>query len=153
VPYIVTKPFFDSYVFMGGSGTTLALLAGILIAVKSKHYKTIGKVSLAPGLFNINEPVLFGLPIVLNPIMFIPFILIPLILTITSYVALASGLVPKTVAILPWTTPPIVSGYLVTGGSVRGVLLQIFNLVLATLLYLPFIKAAERSALHQTENE
>ncbi|MCR6095096.1 PTS sugar transporter subunit IIC [Salipaludibacillus agaradhaerens] len=145
VPYIVTKPFLDAFVFMGGSGTTLALIAGIFLVSASKHYRTIGKLSAPAGAFNINEPVLFGLPIVLNPVMLIPFVLIPVLLTITSYLAIVIGFVPKTVAMVPWTTPPIISGYLVTGGSFTGVFLQLFNLTLATLLYVPFIRASERA--------
>ncbi|WP_282033238.1 PTS cellobiose transporter subunit IIC [Metabacillus indicus] len=147
VPYIITKPFFDSYVFLGGSGATLALILAIFITVKSAHYRSVAKLSAPAGLFNINEPVLFGLPIVLNPIMLVPFILIPTVLTITSYFALSLGLVPKTVAILPWTTPPFISGYLVSGGSWTGVLLQLVNFTIATLIYIPFIKTADRNQL------
>ncbi|AOM84417.1 PTS cellobiose transporter subunit IIC [Salisediminibacterium beveridgei] len=143
VPYIITKPFLDAYVFMGGSGTTLALIFAIFLVAKTKHYRAIGKIAAPAGGFNINEPVLFGLPVVLNPVMLIPFIFIPVLLTITSYFALATGLVPKTVAMVPWTTPPVVSGYLVTGGSITGIILQLFNLILATLLYIPFIRASE----------
>ncbi|WP_028777740.1 PTS cellobiose transporter subunit IIC [Shimazuella kribbensis] len=143
VPYIVTKPFFDSYVYIGGSGATLSLILAIFIVVKSAHYRSIAKLSSPAGLFNINEPVLFGLPIVLNPVMFIPFILVPIVLTITSYFAISLGFVPKTVAMIPWSTPPFISGYLVSGGSWLGVVLQIINFTIATLIYLPFIKAAD----------
>lgn len=145
VPYIVTKPFLDAYVFMGGSGTTLALIAAIFLVNASKHYRTIGKLSAPAGVFNINEPVLFGLPVVLNPVMLIPFLTVPVLLTLTSYLAIASGLVPRTVALVPWTTPPFISGYLVTGGSFAGVVLQLFNITLATIFYIPFIKAAMRA--------
>ncbi|WP_081755942.1 PTS sugar transporter subunit IIC [Paucisalibacillus sp. EB02] len=148
VPYIVTKPFLDSYVFMGGSGTTIALIVAIFIVVRNeqKHpYREVAKLSAPAGLFNINEPVIFGLPIVLNPVMLIPFILIPVTLTIISYLAISTGLVPKTVAILPWTTPPILSGYLVSGGSWRGIALQIFNIALAVIMYIPFVMAGVRT--------
>ncbi|UTE77391.1 PTS cellobiose transporter subunit IIC [Rossellomorea sp. KS-H15a] len=150
VPYIVTKPFFDAYVYMGGSGTTIALIIAIFLVVKTKHYRTVGKLSAAPGIFNINEPVIFGLPIVLNPLMFIPFLLAPVVLTVTSYLALSLGIVPKTVAIVPWTTPPIISGYLVTGGSWTGIALQLVNLTIATLMYIPFLLASERAQLKKT---
>ncbi|WP_214890888.1 PTS cellobiose transporter subunit IIC [Exiguobacterium sp. s142] len=148
VPYTVTKPFLDSFVFMGGSGTTFALLLAIFIVVRKQRnhpYHQVAKLSAPAGLFNINEPVIFGLPIVLNPVMLIPFILVPVTLTIVSYVALSTGMVPKTVAIVPWTTPPIISGYLVTGGSVRGVLLQIVNLTIATAMYIPFVMAGAKA--------
>lgn len=155
VPYIVTKPFLDSFVYIGGSGTTIALLIAIFIVVRNpqKHpYREVAKLSAPAGLFNINEPVIFGLPIVLNPIMLVPFILVPVVLTITSYIAISTGLVPKTVAILPWTTPPILSGYLVTGGSWRGIVLQLVNLTIAVLMYIPFIMAGVR-ALKQRMGE
>ncbi|KTR62501.1 PTS lactose transporter subunit IIC [Exiguobacterium indicum] len=148
VPYTVTKPFLDAFVFMGGSGTTLSLLLAIFIVVRKQRnhpYHQVAKLSAPAGLFNINEPVIFGMPIVLNPVMLIPFILAPVVLTVVSYVALSTGMVPKTVAIVPWTTPPIISGYLVTGGSIRGVLLQVFNLTLATLIYIPFVVAGARA--------
>ncbi|GLO66940.1 MULTISPECIES: PTS sugar transporter subunit IIC [Oceanobacillus] len=148
VPNVVTKPFLDTFVFMGGSGTTIALLIAVFIVIrheKNHPYREVAKLSAPAGLFNINEPVIFGLPIVLNPIFLIPFILVPVTLTIISYFALSLGLVPKTVAILPWTTPPILSGYLVTGGNVRGIILQLFNLTIAVLLYIPFIMAGVRS--------
>src|SRR5690625_4899337 len=147
VPYLVTKPFLDSFVFIGGSGTTIALLAAIFIVIrreKNHPYREVAKLSAPASIFNINEPVIFGLPIVLNPIMLIPFILVPVTLTITSYVALATGLVPKTVAILPWTTPPILSGYLATGGSWRGVALQVINIAIAVAIYIPFVRAGVR---------
>lgn len=154
VPNLVTKPFLDSYVFMGGSGTTLALLVAIFIVIRRERnhpYREVAKLSAPASLFNINEPVIFGLPIVLNPVMLIPFILVPVTLTIISYVALATGIVPKTVAILPWTTPPLLSGYLVTGGSWRGVGLQIINLSVAVLLYIPFVMAGVRALKQRME--
>src|SRR5690625_5679809 len=149
VPNLVTKPFLDSFVFMGGSGTTSTLLKVFYIIKryeKNHPYLEVAKLSAPAGIFNINEPVIFGLPIVLNPIMLIPFILVPVSLTIISYFALATGLVPKTVAILPWTTPPILSGYLVTGGSGRGVALPLCNLTVAILLYIPFVVAGVGAA-------
>lgn len=154
VPYLITKPFLDSFVFMGGSGTTLALLLAIFIVVRRERnhpYREVAKLSIPSGIFNINEPALFGLPIVLNPVMLIPFISIPIILTIISYVALATGLVPKTVAMLPWTTPPIISGYLVTGGDWRGIALQVVNLTVAVFIYIPFILMGVRASKVRTE--
>jgi len=156
VPNIVTKPFLDAFVFMGGAGTTLSLIFAILIVArkeKNNQYKEVAKLSLPAGIFNINEPIIFGLPIVLNLVMFIPFLFIPTILTIISYFSLATGLVPKTVALVPWSTPPILSGYLVTGGSFRGICLQIFNLFVATMIYIPFVHIGIRMAIQQTGGE
>lgn len=149
VPYIVTKPFFDSFVYLGGSGTTLALLIAIFIIIRKEQqhpYRELAKLATPAGLFNINEPVIFGLPIVLNPIMLIPFILVPIVLTVVSYFALATGLVPRTVAIVPWSTPPILSGYLVTGGSIKGILLQLVNIAIAVVLYSPFLMAGVKAS-------
>lgn len=143
IPYIVTKPFFDAFVYMGGSGTTICLIAAIYIASKRKHYRNLANLAAPTGIFNINEPIIFGLPIVLNPVFFIPFILTPVTLTITSYLAIASGLVPKTIAMVPWTTPPIISGFLATG-SIMGVLLQLVNIAIGIAIYLPFIIMAEK---------
>lgn len=152
VPNIVSQPFFDSFVQMGGSGVTLALLTAIFIVVRKdqKHpYREVAKFSAPAAIFNINEPVIFGLPIVLNPIFIIPFVFIQVILTVVSYFAISSGLVPRPVAIVPWTTPPFLSGYLVTGGSLRGSILQLVNIVLAVFMYLPFVKAGVRSFLSE----
>lgn len=147
VPNIVTKPFFDVFVHMGGAGTTLALIVAIFLVAKSAQLRGVGKLTAPAGLFNINEPVLFGVPIVLNPIMLIPFVFIPVVLTLTSYFAISLGIVPKTVALVPWTMPPIIAGYLVTGGAISGAVLQLFNFALAVLLYIPFIKVNDNFIL------
>ncbi|TDO71340.1 PTS system cellobiose-specific IIC component [Halanaerobium saccharolyticum] len=143
VPNIFTKPFFDSFVYMGGSGTTLSLLIVIYLFSNSKRKRDLMKLSSTQSIFNINEPILYGLPIVMNPIYFIPFILTPLILTLTSYLAILTGFVPKTIAMVPWGTPPIISGFLITG-SISGSLLQVFNIFIGILIYFPFVKIAER---------
>lgn len=143
--FIVTKPFFDAFVYMGGSGTTIALLGAIFFASKRrKDLRDIAKLGVAPGLFNINEPVIFGLPIVLSPVFFIPFILTPVILTVVAYVATAIGIVPLTTVMVPWTTPPVLGGYLATGGSLAGGLLAVVNLAIAFVIYLPFVIIAEK---------
>jgi PTS system cellobiose-specific IIC component len=143
--FIVTKPFFDAFVYMGGSGTTIALLAAIFFASKRrKDLRDIAKLGLAPGLFNINEPVIFGMPIVLSPVFFIPFIITPVILTIVAYVATATGIVPLTTVMVPWTTPPVLGGYLATGGSFAGGFLAVVNLAIAFVIYLPFVIIAEK---------
>lgn len=144
VPNIFTKPFFDSFVYMGGSGTTISLLIVIYLFSKSKRKKNLMKLSSTQSVFNINEPILYGLPIVMSPIYLIPFILTPLILTLSSYFAILFGFVPKTIAMVPWGTPPIISGFLVTG-SITGSFLQLFNILIGMLIYLPFVKIAEKT--------
>lgn len=148
-PFIVTKSFFDAFVYMGGSGTTIALLAAIYVGSKRKHYRMMANLGVGPGLFNINEPVIFGLPIVLNPIYFIPFILTPMVLTTVAYVATAVGIVPHTIAVIPWVMPPILGGFLATGGSVMGAALAAVNLFIAFVIYMPFVLLAEK---HEADN-
>lgn len=144
MPFIVTKSFFDAFVYMGGSGTTIALLAAIFVASKRKHYRMMAALGAPAGIFNINEPVIFGLPIVLNPIFIIPFVLTPVTLTVIAYLATAAGLVPATSIVIPWVTPPIIGGFLATGGSISGALLSLFNLGVAFVLYVPFVMLSEK---------
>ncbi|MGL5042247.1 MAG: PTS sugar transporter subunit IIC [Culicoidibacterales bacterium] len=147
-PHIVTEQFFDM-VWMGGAGVTLSLVIVMMLLAKSKQNKTIGALSLAPGIFNINEPVLFGVPIILNPIMLIPFNLIPIILVILQYTAMATNLVSRpTGVVIPWTTPPIIGGFLITG-SISGAIMQIVNLIIAMLIYLPFILFIDKDQIKQ----
>ncbi|WP_223191839.1 PTS sugar transporter subunit IIC [Propionispora hippei] len=143
IPHIVTMPFFDAFVWMGGAGCTIGLVAAVFIAGKRKSNRNIAQLSAGPVAFNINEPMMFGMPIVLNPIYLIPFVLTPIILTITTYVAISSGIVPRTVAMVPWTTPPVIGGFLVTG-SIMGALLSLINLAIAVVLYIPFVILGER---------
>ena len=130
---IFTKTFFDSFVLMGGCGSSLCLVIAIFIARKNKNQLRIAKLSLLPVAFNINELIVFGFPIVLNPIYLLPFLFIPLLLTITSFAAMRLGLVPFTCHSVEWTTPVFISGYYSTG-SLRGCFLQLFNLVLGTCM-------------------
>lgn len=136
---IVSKTFFDIFVVMGGCGTTLCLLIAILIFSKRKSSRSLAKISFFPMIFNINEPMIFGLPVIFNPVLFIPFIATPLLCTIISYFALASGIVPLCASPVEWTTPVFLSGYIATG-SVRGGLLQLVNLIIGVMVYMPFIK-------------
>lgn len=152
LPYIVNKPFFDSFVNIGGTGATLGLLIAIfLVARHHKAYMTVAKLSVAPGVFMINEPVMFGLPVVLNPILFIPYVLTPLVLVTTAYFATATGLVPASTVIAPWTTPPIIGGILSTQ-SIAGGILAAVNLILSIVIYLPFVKMAQIQETRRLKN-
>lgn len=132
--------FLDAFVYLGGSGATLGLLIAMFIAGRKRH-KQLLALGTPPGIFQINEPVLFGLPIVLNPIWLIPFILAPIITTIISYLAVSFGLVFPVVANIPWVSPPIVGGWLATGGHISGAVLAAINLVISCVIYLPFVYA------------
>ncbi|MHB0798946.1 PTS cellobiose transporter subunit IIC [Bacillus thuringiensis] len=153
VPHIFTKPFFDVYVYIGGSGATLAFLVAVMLVAKSAQLRGVGRVSIGPGFFNINEPVIFGTPIVLNPALIIPFVLTPVVLVITSYTAISLGWVPKTVALVPWTMPPIFSGYLVAGGSIAGAALQVVNFAIAVVIYYPFVLMCDRTYVQAAKAE
>ena len=112
----------------------------VIVCTKSA-IKSLGRLSIAPGIFNINEMVTFGMPIVMNPLLLIPFIVVPVVLTIVSYFAMEWGLVARpSGAAVTWTTPILFSGYLGSGGKISGVILQLVNFALAFVIYLPFLK-------------
>lgn len=140
---IVTKPFLDIFVFMGGSGTVLALVIAVLIGWRGSNQHRLARLSLAPALFNVSELMVYGLPVVLNPIFLVPFVLAPLVLVLTSYAACAAGLVPLISHPVSWTTPPLVGGYIATG-SWRGIALQVLNLAIAVAIYRPFVERARQ---------
>ncbi|KAF7600598.1 MAG: hypothetical protein CGU28_03260 [Candidatus Dactylopiibacterium carminicum] len=140
---IFSKPLFDVFVLMGGSGTALALLIAVLLFWRGSHQARLARFAFVPGLFNISEIIVYGLPVVLNPVFFIPFVLSPLLLVLVSGFATFSGFIPPIHQAVPWTTPPLLGGYLATG-SWRGVALQLFNLALAVAVYAPFVRAARR---------
>jgi PTS system cellobiose-specific IIC component len=147
LPYIVTQDFINMIVYLGGSGITFPLSLLMLFKAKSKRVKAIGKVSILPGLFNVNEPVIFGLPIVLNPIMLIPFFLSPVSATLISFLSMKYGIVPKPNGItVPWTMPAPIGGWMMTG-SWRGAALQIVVLIVSGLIYYPFIKVLDHKYL------
>ncbi len=138
-PNIVNKPFFDAFVNMGGTGTTIALIIAVfLVARQNKKLMTVSTLSIGPGLFNINEPISFGLPVVLNPILFIPYVVGPVIITLIAYFATAAGLVPAATMVIPWVTPPVIGGFLATQ-SIAGAILSLVNLVIMVVIYIPFI--------------
>ena len=149
IPHVITEQFFDM-VYMGGAGATLSLLLAIFLFARSKHVRGIGALSLPPGLFNINEPILFGLPVILNPVMLIPFNIVPVVFVTTQYIAMSIGLVARPIGVMfPWPTPALISGFL-TVGSISGTLMQLFNLVLGALIYLPFLRIIDKaSALNE----
>ncbi len=141
-PYVLTKALFDVFLYMGGSGVGLALILALRLQSKDSGSRRIAAISLVPALFNINELLIFGLPIVFNPIYLLPFIFVPLILLPITYAAVQLGLVPPPLYNIHWTTPPIINGWLATG-SWRGAGLQLFNLAVGTMLYIPFVRIAD----------
>ena len=152
LPNVITQQFFDLWIYAGGSGATLALVVLMLMRARSQQMKNIGRLSIAPGLFNINEPVTFGMPIVMNPLLIIPFILAPVVLVIISYFAMSTGLVAKPSGVaVPWTTPLIISGYLATGGKISGMVLQAFNFIVSLIIYYPFFRMWDMKKLAEEQ--
>lgn len=141
IPNIINVSQIQTFALLGGSGCTLCLLIAVFLVSKNKASKTVAKLSIAPGLFNINEPVIFGYPIVYNITMAIPFVLVPTIGIILSYVATSIGWISPCVIQIPWTTPVVVAPFLATAGDWRAVVLQVLILVIGVLIYIPFVKA------------
>lgn len=146
-PHIIVLPFRDLYGHMGGTGSTLALLIAVFMRSKISSHQKLGRTVLAPGLFNINEPVIFGFPVLYNPLIMIPFIIYPQINFVIAYFATEFGMVSKIVAYVPWSVPPLLSGWLGSGGDFRNVLLQVLLIALGVMIYLPFLMAYERSMM------
>ena len=143
LPNLFSEQFLQWFVQIGGSGATLAL-AILFLTSKNRSLKQMGKVTIVPGIFNINEPIIFGTPIVMNPILVIPFIFTPVILTIVSYIATITGLVPMMMAKLPFTMIGPIGALMSTNWSIPAMLLAIFNFVLSVVIYYPFFKLFEK---------
>lgn len=153
LPHIYTGQFVDLFQTFGGGGSTLSLVILMVTVCKSQRIKQLGRLSIVPGVFGINEPIIFGLPIVLNPIMIIPFVGVPLMNTILSAIAFETGFLPYTNGVeLPWTTPLGFSGYLSTG-SFKAAIFQILLVVLGCLAYYPFIKLLDKNYLKDEESQ
>jgi PTS system cellobiose-specific IIC component len=153
LPNIITKQFIETFtVGMGGTGMTLAVLVGIFIVAKSSQMREVAKLATPAGIFNVNEPVIFGLPIVMNPMIVIPWIISPMIVVTFTYLAMKFGIVPLTSGVaVPWTVPIFFSGMLATN-SIMGGLMQLFNLAVVFFIWWPFIKGYDKQLL-KTEKE
>ncbi|TDT51877.1 PTS sugar transporter subunit IIC [Fonticella tunisiensis] len=146
LPNLVPEQFFQWFVWIGGSGATLALCI-LMVFSKSEYLKRVGRFSIVPGIFNINEPIIFGVPIVMNPILSIPFIIAPLVTGIVSYIASAAGLVGRFTVLAPWTLPAPFGAYAATNGSWAAAILTIVNIGIALVIYYPFFKMYEKKML------
>lgn len=141
IPYIWTNASYSAFVWYA----TLVLLIAIFWQSKNKHYREVAKLGLAPVLFNIGEPVMYGLPTVLNPILFIPFLLCPVVMTTTAYLATSWGWVSPVTQNVTWVMPPVLIGFFATAFDWRSIILSLVNLALATLIYLLFVKMADNA--------
>lgn len=143
LPNILGKSFYDLFGGIGGAGGTLSLIIIILLFAKSKQSRTVASLSSVPGLFTINEPIIFGLPLILNPIMAVPFILTPLVQILVGYVGIWSGLFPRLNGVqVPFGTPILLNGFIAGGWKIA--VLQLICILAGCLLYLPFVKVLDR---------
>ena len=152
LPNIFTEQFLQWFVWIGGAGTTLALVVLFLFS-KSNYLKQLGRLSILPGIFNINEPVIFGAPIVMNPILGIPFLVAPLITTTISYFATTTGIVPMMAARLGFAIPAPIAAWMSTNWSVAAGILVVVNFLITLAIYYPFFKVFEKQQLEREEEQ
>jgi len=154
IPHIISKPFMEIYtVGMGGTGMTLAVVFAILLFMKSKQMKQVAKLGLGPGIFNVNEPIIFGLPIVMNPLIIVPWIISPMIVTLVTYFAMSTGIVPPPTGVtVPWTVPFFINGIMATN-SFAGGLMQLVNMAIVFAIWFPFLKVIDRVNVKKEEEE
>jgi PTS system cellobiose-specific IIC component len=146
LPYVTAYGFFTTFVNVGGTGATIAL-ALVLWNSRAPGFRKVSRLSMSTQIFQINEPIFFGLPIVFNPVFMIPYVLNALVLTAGTYLLMQWGVIHKPFVNVPWTTPPIVGHYLVTGGDWRAAVWGAVSIAVAMLVYFPFARAAERQRL------
>lgn len=145
LPNISNFQFYSNFIKIGGASATLGLAIACLFFSRATQYKTLGKLSIIPAVFNINEPVIFGVPIILNPIMIIPFILTPLVLCTLSFILMVTGIVPIANGMqIPWTTPPIIAGFFISGW--RGAVWNVIEILISFAIYFPFFKVLDKEA-------
>lgn len=150
--HIVTQQFYDQFINVTGAGMTIGLVMFMAVLARSAQYRQLGRLSLAPAFFGINEPIVFATPIVMNPIMVIPFILTLVVSSMITYFALYTGLVPLFTAIqVPWTTPPVISGFLISGW--QAALLQLIVLTIVFFIYFPFVRKMDQINVAQEQGE
>uniref|UniRef100_UPI003FED9240 PTS sugar transporter subunit IIC n=1 Tax=Catenibacterium mitsuokai TaxID=100886 RepID=UPI003FED9240 len=150
IPYVMNLTMIQMFAEFGGSGVTIGLVIAILIFSKREDNRTIAGISVVPGLFNINETMTFGVPLVLNPILDIPFILAPVVTLVVGYLLVSSGFCPKIVLEVPWTMPPVFLGFLCTGGKLMGAVSQLIVIALSVVIYTPFLIAYEKYQAKQS---
>ena len=151
IPHIAAEPFFQWFIWIGGSGATIGLAIAMAFFSKSTYAKSLGKTAFGPALFNINEPIIFGAPIVLNPILMIPFMVTPLVLATIAWFATKLGFVNPVTTIAPWTLPGPIGALLATNFDWRAMVLNIVLIVIAFLIYFPFFKVYDQKLLEEEQ--
>ena len=148
--YVFAGEFSNAFVIMGGSGATLGMALWMAFASRSKQLRELGKLEAVPAVFNINEPLLFGLPIVYNVRLFVPFLLAPMTCSMVAYAAIATHLVPKIIVQQPWPIPVGLGG-MMASASWQGAVLALVNAVVAFLIWYPFIKHYDNELLKKEQ--
>ncbi|MFD2387560.1 PTS transporter subunit EIIC [Enterococcus rivorum] len=150
LPNILNRSFWSVYVILGGSGMTIGLCLLMLFVGKSKQYKTLGKLSIVANLCGINEPIIFGFPLVLNPFMIVPFIVTPIISAVLAYLLTLIDILPRLSYIIPLGTPVIMSGFISTpDGGWKVALFQIVMILFSGVMYYPFFKMLDKKAYQE----
>ncbi len=147
LPTIGAEPFYQWFIWIGGAGATIGLAILLAFRSKSQYGSKLGKTILAPAIFNINEPIIFGVPIVLNPILMVPFIAAPVILATIAWFATSLGLVNAVTVTVPWTLPGPIGAFLATNGDWRAAILNIILIIIAVLIYYPFFRVYDKNEI------
>lgn len=152
IPHIAAEPFYQWFIWIGGSGATIGLAILLATVSKSSYGKTLGRTSIVSSIFNINEPIIFGAPIVLNPILIPPFIIVPVVNSSIAYLCTSMGLVNKVTSTPPWTLPGPIGAFLATNGDYRAAILNIVLIISSAVIYYPFFKAYDKKLLEDEKN-
>ena len=144
LPYLWTKASFECFSMFSGAGITLGLIIAIMIFSKRRECRVVAEMSAPMGVFNINEPVIFGMPIVLNPLYLIPWLLVPVVATVVAMAFTFTGLIPPVFIQVPWIMPVGIGAFLATGGNVLAGLVALLNLLISFVIWTPFVKLANR---------
>ena len=152
IPHIAAEPFYQWFIWIGGSGATIGLAILLATVSKSSYGKTLGRTSIVSSIFNINEPIIFGAPIVLNPILIPPFIIVPVVNSSIAYLCTSMGLVNKVTSTPPWTLPGPIGSFLATNGDYRAAILNIVLIISSAVIYYPVFKAYEKKLLEDEKN-
>jgi Phosphotransferase system cellobiose-specific component IIC len=144
----------DVLIWAGGTGATIGLMILMSFVAKSKYFKTLGRMSIGPGIFNINEPIIFGTPICFNPIFLFPFVVLPGILAGSTILLMETGIIAMpTVSMVPWTTPPILIGFLMTSGALSTTIWSVLVIVISVIVYYPFFRVADKQQYEKELSE
>lgn len=144
IPFVATYST-DSVIWAGGTGATIGLILLMSFVAKSQYFKTLGRLSGGPGIFNINEPIIFGTPICFNPVFFIPFVIFPGIIAFSTYTLMTTGIIGMPmIGMAPWTLPPVIISFVMTGGNIPATIWNIIIVILSVIVYYPFFHIADK---------